>query len=309
MKHIILVGSQSGEDYLADLIVGSLLFDRSVVIHATYIPSYLFDDFPESISLYGRGFTAFRCVMAAARKRVSYYSSTQSLINLAKNSDFPILVSSVWRTQDTLIELLIQDPSIRPRLVFVDGEDHTDIYPNIPLSRYFKRELLDGCSLSNIYPISFLLHPVVCPYLTSGPSYLPLKQSFLAPCDPRNRSSYTFDSQATFYQQYADSYFAITMKKGGWDCLRHYEIIANHCLPVFIDIDDMPRNTISNYPRDLQLEINDLFLRNVSSKYYGSHSFNLNYSRLMTQLMEHFYSEMLSTKYKKLLFGHLWPSM
>jgi hypothetical protein len=30
-------------------------------------------------------------------------------------------------------------------------------------------------------------------------------------------------------------------KKGGWDCLRHYEIIGNGCMPYFENIEKCPK--------------------------------------------------------------------
>ena len=37
---------------------------------------------------------------------------------------------------------------------------------------------------------------------------------------------------------YSNSIFAITNKKLGWDCLRHYEILMNGCVPLYLDIKD-----------------------------------------------------------------------
>ena len=62
------------------------------------------------------------------------------------------------------------------------------------------------------------------------------KEKILATCDPRDTSTYIFDDEESYYNDYAKSLFAITMKKGGWDCLRHYEILAAGCLPVFLNI-------------------------------------------------------------------------
>ena len=49
---------------------------------------------------------------------------------------------------------------------------------------------------------------------------------------------------------YKKSIFALTYKKSGWDCLRHYEILMNGCIPLFLDIKNCPINTISNLPKD-----------------------------------------------------------
>src|SRR5690606_14734444 len=46
-----------------------------------------------------------------------------------------------------------------------------------------------------------------------------------------------------------------TFKKAGWDCLRHYEIIANGCLPYFVNLESCPNKTLTALPKALLLEI------------------------------------------------------
>ena len=47
------------------------------------------------------------------------------------------------------------------------------------------------------------------------------------------------------------------MKKGGWDCMRHYEIMANGCLPLFVDFDNCPDTTMTSLDRDLMRRCNN----------------------------------------------------
>jgi hypothetical protein len=77
----------------------------------------------------------------------------------------------------------------------------------------------------------------------------------MAECDPRDRTTYKFYSnEKGYYDQYSDSYFGFTMKKGGWDCCRHYEIIAAGCLPYFQGIERCPVRTLTWMPKDILLE-------------------------------------------------------
>lgn len=62
---------------------------------------------------------------------------------------------------------------------------------------------------------------------------------------------YTFDSETEYYKSYAHAYYGLTCKKGGWDCLRHYEILANGCIPFFTGLDAMPKFTMHDFPREL----------------------------------------------------------
>jgi hypothetical protein len=52
-----------------------------------------------------------------------------------------------------------------------------------------------------------------------------------------------------YHADMARSLFSVTYRKGGWDCLRHLEIIAAGALPVFTDIDDLPSGDLSAYPK------------------------------------------------------------
>lgn len=77
--------------------------------------------------------------------------------------------------------------------------------------------------------------------------------------DPRDRKTYIYKNEKDYYDGYNISKFAITKKKGGWDCLRHYEIIASGCLPIFLNIEKCPPNTL-----DLNLKI---MLQHIKNNY------------------------------------------
>ena len=54
---------------------------------------------------------------------------------------------------------------------------------------------------------------------------------------------------------YSNSIFAITNKKLGWDCLRHYEILMNGCIPLFFNIQDCPKSILKTLPKQRLSEI------------------------------------------------------
>jgi hypothetical protein len=96
-----------------------------------------------------------------------------------------------------------------------------------------------------IYPISF-----------SIPSQhvldeVPIKTKHLATVIPGNPSTYVFSTQQSYYGDYQASVFGKTWKKGGWDCMRHYEILANGCIPWFEGLDKCPPKTLTHLPKDL----------------------------------------------------------
>jgi hypothetical protein len=71
-------------------------------------------------------------------------------------------------------------------------------------------------------------------------------------------NGYTFTSEAEYMEAYASSWFAVTYKKSGWDCMRHYEILASGSIPYFLDMDDLPLKTMANFPRRLVKRAMDL---------------------------------------------------
>jgi hypothetical protein len=69
---------------------------------------------------------------------------------------------------------------------------------------------------------------------------------------------YRFHSQSQYFRQYRKSLVGITHKKGGWDCLRHYEIVAAGSLPYMPDVGGIPEGTMALWPKDLLNEVLEL---------------------------------------------------
>jgi hypothetical protein len=79
------------------------------------------------------------------------------------------------------------------------------------------------------------------------------KQRVISDVIPGNRETYRFGAghEKEYNEQYQESLFAYTQKKGGWDCLRHYEILANGCIPIFQNLKDCPPYTLTSLPKEL----------------------------------------------------------
>ena len=92
--------------------------------------------------------------------------------------------------------------------------------------------------------------------------------------------------------------FALTTKKCGWDCMRHYEILANGCIPYFPDIENCPSNTMALLPKELLLKANYLYKSNSqisseSDEYISLSNQLLEYTKnyhkaSIEELIEHF---------------------
>ena len=78
--------------------------------------------------------------------------------------------------------------------------------------------------------------------------------------------TYIYDTEDEYYNEYKNSLFAITKEKGGWDCMRHYEILACGCIPYFENFENCPVNRLFNFPKNIILETN-LFYNYLTKKY------------------------------------------
>ena len=312
---ILFVNSSAGEDYLCDLLLSAFVCHSRTEhdLYFNYFPDYLFDDFPDPHSLYGLGYTAFCSVPSFLRPFV--YSKTITETDIldisASTSPFDLVIyTSIWRTDSFLSHFLSSLPSLK--LFVVDGEDHDRIHliASMPGIYYFKRELKPEFSAPNIYPIDFKFPEYHLPFILdsstdSSTFFVPKKTTILAPCDPRYRASYLFRDQTLYYSQYASAMFGVTTCKGGWDCMRHYEILANHCLPFFPDISQKPSLTMDNYPVNLQLEINDFFKSIIYSSQPFTSDNMTTYKSYLFSFLDIFYRNMLASSYAGHLFRYI----
>jgi hypothetical protein len=130
------------------------------------------------------------------------------------------------------------------KIAWIDGGDlWSDLTPwAVDKSIYFKREITD--TYPGLHPINFAMPKEKIGTIETD------KDKLMAPMDPRDRLTYIYDQEDAYYKQYAESMFGVTMKKNGWDCVRHYEIMANNCVPLFLDIEQCPEHIMTTLPKD-----------------------------------------------------------
>jgi hypothetical protein len=127
---------------------------------------------------------------------------------------------------------------------------------------------------------------------------IPVKTKILSNLIPGDISTYIYHTEEDYYNEYRKSYFAITTKKGGWDCLRHYEILANGCLPYFINIEECPINTMALWPKTLLLETNTLYTTKFLNKdiQYLSEEDITSYNVLLEKLLDYLKQNLTTCK-------------
>lgn len=140
---------------------------------------------------------------------------------------------------------------------FIDGHD---LYGNAPnkimfdneeiigtqFDNCFKRELIKS-SHKNVYPTGFgipkervlriNLNNKKQIYQKTAPDFSAFREvkDMIA-----GFTHHKFTVEHEYYADLQSSWFGLTCKKGGWDCLRHYEIIAAGACLLFRDYDKKP---------------------------------------------------------------------
>lgn len=111
-------------------------------------------------------------------------------------------------------------------------------------------------------------------------SALPEKTKLMSFVAPGEKYSFGLGEQDLYYNEYRTSRFAVTRKKGGWDCMRHYEILANGCIPIFEDLEACPVFTMTTFPKELVLKANHELLP-------WNDSYIPKYNEIVEQLLDH----------------------
>lgn len=163
--------------------------------------------------LYGNGFTIWKTLPDIEIERKLYFPFDL------------IIFGSIWRQHENF-EKYCEGPPV----LFLDGSDHQKIFePALMYGKYFKRERVTD----SVNPISFSI-----PRFKLRPD--PIIKTGKIVNHATNNKPYIFKTEQDYYEDIAKHKYAITTKKGGWDCMRHYEIAANWTVPCFYRLDEKP---------------------------------------------------------------------
>jgi hypothetical protein len=125
---------------------------------------------------------------------------------------------------------------------------------------------------------------------------IPNKSKILSNLIPGNLSTYIYNDEEDYYSEYKKSLFAMTIQKGGWDCMRHYEILLNGCIPYFPNIENCPENTMKLFPKDLILEGNILFEKYRNYDINNLEKDDINECNILIKKLLEYTNQYLTTK-------------
>jgi hypothetical protein len=190
---------------------------------------------------YGRGFTLYGLLPDD-----SDIDRTDLHIKIVTRFFDLIICSLIYADRSYFPGILATYPP--SQIAFIDGGDSPDILPERGQGLYFKRELADYES-TDLLPIQF---GIPAEKIIAD---IPAKTRLMSPYVPWELSwGHIYDHESDYYADYGQSYFARTRKKGGWDCLRHYEILAAGALPYFENLEVCPERTMTYLPKETLLE-------------------------------------------------------
>ena len=292
---ILFISPANAPDYQCDMLfhglralVGPDVIDQNKM-------TYMYKNFEENESnkfeqLYGKGFSVYGLLDDIDIDR-------EDLIAKIKRKWFDFIVyGSIHRSQDLILEVL---ESYSPNnIFFIDGEDesHRIYWPLVGRGHYLKREIEKP--MHGILPIQFAI-PV-----EKIATKAVIKSNGFAFIDPRNKSTYIYSEESDYYNDYQSSLFAYTTKKAGWDCLRHYEIMANDSIPIFIDLGACPNGTMHYFPRMEIFASNNLLNRNGIEFFQTDNGFDL-WRRFQNQIKSYLIANLTTLALANRLVG-LW---
>ncbi len=200
---------------------------------------------PPGVQTYGRMFTVWRTLDNIDINR-------ENIPERIINNDYDLIIfGSIHRSYELFKRF---KPYLKKnKTILLDGEDHVRPKLGARGFLYFKRELVPKMRYYYTYKLTprFIYNHLPPPKSMrptafaipkekitwdiareSKKSLLPLhivdeevRLSDLVPQDAD--TGYKFDTEEEYYANLREAKFGITVKRGGWDCLRHYEIAAN----------------------------------------------------------------------------------
>ena len=170
----------------------------------------------------------------------------EDIKNKIKSNYFELIVYGSIRRSDLFLDIAVNSKS---KIIFIDGHDDTYIEKKfLKHGLYFKREYIE--TTKNVEPINLSVpKSKILKSIDIKPIHL------VAPLIPGKSKTYIYKNEEDYYKMYQKSIFGVTYKKTGWDCMRHYEILMNGCLPLFLDIENCPDLTMKNLPKKKITEI------------------------------------------------------
>lgn len=291
---ILLLGEPMAE-YLSNMVLHGLYFMPDVEVTNYPKSVMMYEDTFETVNknnIYGKGFTIFGTLP-------TYHGPYEEhdIYEKVKNNYFDYVIMSYVSARNKNWYVSESNPLVKEavkyydkkQIILLDGHDEPNWFVDeaFEYATYFKRELYGNHSKEIMYPIGFAFPEEKIQ--TSLPKIRTQAKMKPKPLGKIGRDyKYPYKNEQAYYDGYRESLFGLTYKKAGWDCLRHYEIMACRCLPFFTDIDQCPPEVCKTLPKDLIKEAVKMRGLYDDINYYHTDQGNKEYHDLESKIFEHF---------------------
>jgi hypothetical protein len=277
-----------GQDYLCDSVFHGLrsLFGDTVVdaprLWYMYKSEFGVGKADLATTVYGRGFTIFATLDDGNIDRTD-------IERKIANHFFDLIVIARIDHGTPYLSLILEH--YKPnQIVILDGKDPWDIHTDfVGKGIYFKREFVQdiaGTFRNTVFPISFAFPREKIQHVSE-------KKKYFSHVDPRDTSTYIHSTEQSYYNDYRESLFGVTMVKAGWDCMRHYEIMGCRSVPLFLGLFNCPTKICTTLPKNLLLDV----LRTVETKtvdWFNTAAGSDYYVNMEYQIHHHFINNCLT---------------
>ena len=274
---ILFMGSE-GTDYQSDCLLHGLYNFPGIEVfnspRSTVMYAESFDDREKKLTnMYGRGFTIYGIL-----PKYHHYEK-EDIKEKISNNYFDYVIFSHAYLENIYHKEVFKNYDNK-KIIIIDGRDSTEIKKEFfGKGIIFKRELLLDLN-STVFPISFAFPEEKI----QTPLEKTRKDSEVKP--DTSSKKYLYDKEQDYYDDYRQSLFGDTKKKAGWDCMRHYEIMACRAIPNFLDLENCPKNICLTLPKELLKEGKEWY--GHSWDYYKTEQGYKEYHDLENKIFEHF---------------------
>jgi hypothetical protein len=246
---ILFIANNQTNDFLSDAVFHGLKSQPNLEVIDLHPLWYMYNNISKESLInrfHGRGFTYYA-------ELPQTYVDRNNILDKIQNKYFDFII---YGNANRCLDLFSEVSSIysKDKIILLDGEDeHNRPGININLvdgGRYFRRELSTSEALEfpSVLPISFA-YPE-----SKIHTHILNKEKVLAYIIPGISETFIYNDEESYFNDYKISLFAYTWRKAGWDCLRHYEILGNDCIPLFLDIEQCPDTICATLPKELLKE-------------------------------------------------------
>jgi len=189
----------------------------------------------------------------------------------------------------------------KSKIILIDGEDNT----NLDLNKnkkilFFKRELLTKGE--NVFPLNISIpKSKIIKNLNLKPKNL------LAPLIPYRPKTYIYKNEKDYYNMWQNSLFGISHAYGKWwETVRYYEMLMNGCVPLALNLEKCPKDTLTQLPKKELIEIFNKYSW-ILNKYFPTKIYKYKFLTLNKFLL--FFKDIFKKRYDSENFINEFPEI